>query len=252
MKTFHYTYISFDESGRRYHGVRSCHGVTPWEDEYMGSYKDQTFQPIGKHVQKTFSCRRTAERFESWFQVTADVAGSSEWVNQINAPCGWSEKCATNSVEARMGKTICINSEGKIKFMAKCKSDWKPYRRDHDKGKTWWTNKSTGKKMKAFECPGEEWIKAGNNTTGTKWWRHEVTGERKRSKECPGEGWTNKNARNETKGSKGKLWAELRETGEKVMIDASEFDPATHKKSGPNANKSWRKDPVTGKRIYSQ
>lgn len=251
MNQYHYTYISFDEAGRRYHGVRSCVNITPWEDPYLGSFEDKSFVPIGKFVQKTFSCRRTAERFESWFQKTNDVAKDPKWVNQINAPCGWSEKCVENSLKSRAGKKLCINSNGDIKFFIKCEKEWKMYRRDHDAGKKWWTNKLTGKKIKSFERPGNEWDQKGNNTSGTKWWRHEITGTRKRSRECPGEGWTNKNARNKTKGTKDKVWVIEIESGQKMLINKEYFDIKKHKKTGPNANKSWHKDPITGRRIYS-
>jgi len=251
MKTYHYTYISFDENGNKYHGVRSCKSITPWEDSYLGSFEDKNFVPIGKFVQKIFSCRRTAERFESWFHKTNDVANSPNWVNQINAPCGWSEKCVENSIKPRMGKRPCINSSGDIKLFVKCERDWQIYRRNHDAGKKWWTNKLTGKKIKAFEDPGPDWEQMGNNTTGTKWWINKITGKRKRSKVCPGENWTNVNARNKTKATSGKIWVIELLSNKRILIEKELFDKKLHKKSGPNANKTWQKDPETGKRIYS-
>jgi hypothetical protein len=200
MMEYHYTYISFDRIGNLYHGTRTSREITPWEDPYLGSFKNKKFKPIGKYVQRTFSKRRTAERFEAWFHKKYDVANNPRWINMVNSPCGWGELCVVNSLKTRKGKKMCFNPRTKkAKFLSKCEGDWEPFKRDHDKGKKWWRNKVTGKLCKAFESPGEEWEKSGNNTTGTKWWINTITGQRKRSKICPGEEWTNKNAINITK-----------------------------------------------------
>jgi hypothetical protein len=250
---YHYTYISFDINGNKYHGVRTSRGKTPWEDGYLGSFEDKTFEPIGKFVQRIFSKRRTAEYFEAWFHRKYDVANSAKWINQINSPCGWGELCVVNSIKTRKGKKMCVNiNTGERKFLEKCEKEWTTFKRSHDKGKKWWKHKITGKLCKAFDCPGGDWEQKGNNTTGTKWWIHVETGQRKRSKECPGPNWTNKNARNPVKGSgtKGKIWVEEIKTGQLLAIKKEQFDLKLHKKSGPNAGKRWTLDPISKKRIY--
>lgn len=248
---YHYTYISYDLHGKKYHGVRTSKDVDPWNDLYLGSFTDKTFKPVGKFVQKVFSKRRTAERFESWFHETYGIASNPLWVNQINSPCGWNELCVLNSVDKRKGRKTCINTTtGSIKFFEKCSGEWIPYRRTHDKDKKWWKNKLTGKLCKSYNCPGEEWEKSGNNTSGTKWWRNEKTGERKRCVECPGEEWTNRNARNKTKASLGKIWVLELTTKKLLLIDKEQFDPNMYKKHGPNLGKKWKLDRLTGKRVY--
>lgn len=248
---YHYTYISYDKHGNKYHGVRTSRDKTPWEDDYLGSFEDKTFEPTGKFVQRIFSKRRTAEYFEAWFHKKYNVANSPEWINQINSPCGWGEMCVVNSIKTRKGKKMCVNKvSGEKRFLEKCEKEWVALKRDHDRGKKWWRNRVSGKLRKAFECPGGEWEEGGNNTTGTKWWIHTETGQRKRSVHCPGPGWTNKKARNPTKASLGKIWIKEIETDNLLMIEKGQFDPVLHKKSGPNAGKKWTLDPLTRKRIY--
>ena len=59
---YHYTYISYDEQGNKYHGVRTSKDKTPWEDNYLGSFEDKTFRPIGKFIQRIFSNRFMIEK----------------------------------------------------------------------------------------------------------------------------------------------------------------------------------------------
>jgi hypothetical protein len=248
---YHYTYISYDKKGNKYHGVRTSRGITPWEDSYMGSFEDKTFKPIGKFVQRIFSKRRTAEYFEKWFHNKYDVANNPQWINQINSPCGWGELCVINSIKTRKGKKMCVNKNtGEKRFLEKCERDWVVMKRDHDKGKKWWRNKLTNELCKAFESPGKDWEKSGNNTTGTKWWINTNTGKRKRSKSSPGPEWTNTNARNKTKASLGKIWVKEIKTKNLLLIDKDKFDPILYKKSGPNSGKKWKLDQMTGNRVY--
>ena len=45
----HYVYYSYEDWGRGYIGVRQCE-CNVYEDEYLGSYYDKTFNPKSKII----------------------------------------------------------------------------------------------------------------------------------------------------------------------------------------------------------
>ena len=55
----HYIYYSYEEFGRGYIGCRTC-SCLPEEDNYLGSYKDKTFNPTNKIILETFDNRTEA------------------------------------------------------------------------------------------------------------------------------------------------------------------------------------------------
>lgn len=59
----HYVYYSYEEFGRGYIGCRTCNCL-PEEDNYLGSYHDETFSPTNKIVLETFSTREEALQAE--------------------------------------------------------------------------------------------------------------------------------------------------------------------------------------------
>lgn len=59
----HYVYYSYEEFGRGYIGCRTCK-CHPEEDEYLGSYHDETFKPSHKIILETFSTREEALQAE--------------------------------------------------------------------------------------------------------------------------------------------------------------------------------------------
>lgn len=59
----HYVYYSYEEFGRGYIGCRTCKCL-PEEDNYLGSYHDETFNPSHKIILETFSTREEALRAE--------------------------------------------------------------------------------------------------------------------------------------------------------------------------------------------
>jgi len=59
----HYVYYSYEEFGRGYIGCRTCNCL-PEEDDYLGSYHDETFSPTNKIVLETFSTREEALQAE--------------------------------------------------------------------------------------------------------------------------------------------------------------------------------------------
>ena len=59
----HYVYYSYEEFGRGYIGCRTC-DCPPEDDDYLGSYHDETFSPTNKIVLETFSTREEALQAE--------------------------------------------------------------------------------------------------------------------------------------------------------------------------------------------
>jgi hypothetical protein len=60
----HYVYYSYEEFGRGYIGCRTCDNCHPEEDDYLGSYHDETFNPSHKIVLEMFSTRKEALQAE--------------------------------------------------------------------------------------------------------------------------------------------------------------------------------------------
>jgi len=59
----HYVYYSYEEFGRGYIGCRTCECL-PENDDYLGSYHDQTFNPTNKIILEIFSTREEALQAE--------------------------------------------------------------------------------------------------------------------------------------------------------------------------------------------
>ena len=59
----HYVYYSYEEFGRGYIGCRTCKCL-PEEDDYLGSYHDETFNPSHKIILETFPTREEALQAE--------------------------------------------------------------------------------------------------------------------------------------------------------------------------------------------
>lgn len=59
----HYVYYSYEEFGRGYIGCRTCNCL-PEEDDYLGSYHDESFNPSNKIILETFSTRKEALQAE--------------------------------------------------------------------------------------------------------------------------------------------------------------------------------------------
>jgi hypothetical protein len=69
----HYTYYSFEEWGRGYIGRRSCDCSPEEDNEYFGSFRDDTFLPTRKIIISTHRSREEAAEAEvllhEYFQV---------------------------------------------------------------------------------------------------------------------------------------------------------------------------------------
>jgi len=77
----HYVYYSYEEWGRGYIGVRSCH-CSPDQDIYFGSYRDKTFSPTEKIIISEFESRQEAEKAEKTLQEFFSVVKNPHFANQ--------------------------------------------------------------------------------------------------------------------------------------------------------------------------
>ena len=59
----HYVYYSYEEFGRGYIGCRTCE-LSPEQDNYMGSFHNESFNPSHKIILGTFSTREQALQAE--------------------------------------------------------------------------------------------------------------------------------------------------------------------------------------------
>lgn len=89
------------------------------------------------------------------------------------------------------------SNAGKISYAKKAGFHARPYQQESVGGTRWWQNSITGKKIRATECPGDEWINTmgstsrkgkPNNRAGIPWW-NDGNGNRVRSHEAPGPNW---------------------------------------------------------------
>jgi hypothetical protein len=68
----HYVYYSYEEFGKGYIGCRTCKCL-PEEDDYLGSYTEETFNPSNKIILEIFPTRKEALQAEvdlhSFYQV---------------------------------------------------------------------------------------------------------------------------------------------------------------------------------------
>jgi hypothetical protein len=98
---YHYVYYSYEQWGRGYIGVRSCHCL-PEEDCYFGSYRDKTFSPTEKIIISNFESRQGAEKAEKTLQEFFSVVKNPHFANQaINLLVGFSRLGAKSTVEHR-------------------------------------------------------------------------------------------------------------------------------------------------------
>jgi len=79
----HYVYYSYEDWGRGYIGVRQCEGDI-YEDEYVGSYYDKTFNPTNKVILMKCNTREEALELEVILHKFYDVKNNPHFVNQAN------------------------------------------------------------------------------------------------------------------------------------------------------------------------
>jgi hypothetical protein len=79
----YYTYYSWEEWGRGYIGYRRCPvRKTPETDEYLGSYRDKTFNPTAKEILGVYDTREEAMQAEIVLHEFFDVARNPHFANK--------------------------------------------------------------------------------------------------------------------------------------------------------------------------
>ena len=79
----HYVYYSYEDWGRGYIGVRQCE-CNIYEDEYLGSYYDKTFNPRNKIILMECNTREEALDLEVILHKFYDVKNNPHFANQAN------------------------------------------------------------------------------------------------------------------------------------------------------------------------
>lgn len=79
----HYVYYSYEDWGRGYIGIRQCE-CNVYEDEYLGSYYDKTFNPKNKIILMKCNTREEALEAEVILHRFYDVKKNPHFVNQAN------------------------------------------------------------------------------------------------------------------------------------------------------------------------
>ncbi len=205
-----YTYYSYEEWGRGYLGSRGS-AVPPEEDDYFGSFSDETFNPTQKVVLSVHTDRESAYLAEVALHDYFDVANNPHFANKSKAKPG-------GFLYSPLGKTVW-NKDGVVKTFDKDPGEgWERgfpethTRESKHKGKTLWHDPETNEAKFFMDEPPEGWVlgspptwevkgftkennpclgKTGEEhpAGGTSWWFNSETKETRRSVLSPGEGW---------------------------------------------------------------
>lgn len=87
LKSWHYTYYSYERGGRGYIGKRTSK-VPPDEDPYLGSFSDKTFRPTDKIVIAIYDSAKKALRAESALQQLFCAHKAEHFANRAIYPLG--------------------------------------------------------------------------------------------------------------------------------------------------------------------
>lgn len=98
----HYVYLLLGDDGRYYYGVRSC-SCAPAEDQYMGSFSDQAFQPKRKRILSVWDSREEAVAEEIRIHSMRNVAVNPRYANKAKQTSTRFDTAGTSlSEEARI------------------------------------------------------------------------------------------------------------------------------------------------------
>jgi len=141
----HYIYYSYEDWGRGYIGVRQCE-CNVYEDEYLGSYYDKTFNPKNKIILMKCNTREEALEAEVILHKFYDVKNNPHFVNQANQTSSKFDYDNTGipmSEETR--KKISEAKKGHLKGTKQSPEQIAKRMQSRKNGGGW--NKETGKKV---------------------------------------------------------------------------------------------------------
>jgi hypothetical protein len=103
IKSFHYTYYSYEEWGRGYIGSRTCTCLPEEDIKYFGSFKDKSFKPTQKIILKSdYATREEAYDDEIILHRYFKVVENPHFANKANqTSTGFSRKGLSLSEEQK-------------------------------------------------------------------------------------------------------------------------------------------------------
>jgi len=202
---FHTVYLSFEPDGRDYIGKHSSED--PYDD-YLGSYKDKSFDPTNKIILEYSKTEEGAVEAEIRWQKVFKVAENPQFANQSYQKTSRFRLSSCN-------KEILRRREQSIKDYYSSKEGFIT-QGNKTRSKTWY-HLPDGTERRFDENPGAPWEKGRNESLGhvvkhnldhslggktagkLPWWYNPITGERRRSTESPGGGWEARKGPNNAK-----------------------------------------------------
>jgi hypothetical protein len=205
---YHFVYLSFEETtnGRSYIGVHSTEDLS---DGYLGSFKDQTFNPTARIILEYFKSRSAAIEAEMrWQKVfTApedphyvnrayqtntkfDTSGAKVWHNSggkhtlshTHPGPGW---VLGVSPELRKVRSLNFHGANHPNYGRTQTPESNLKRSEALRGSK---NHNYGKPRDPEVCKKISLTKT-DVPTGSTWWVNNEKGEETHSRECPGIGW---------------------------------------------------------------
>jgi len=141
----HYVYYSYEDWGRGYIGVRQCE-CNIYEDEYFGSYYDNTFNPTNKIILMKCNNRKEALEAEVIIHNFYDVKNNPHFANQANQTSSKFDYDNTGiPVSEETRKKISKTNQGHLKGTKQSPEQIAKRIQSRKNGGGW--SKETGKKI---------------------------------------------------------------------------------------------------------
>jgi len=119
---FHYTYCSYEESGRSYVGSRTCRCLPINDINYFGSFTDKTFTPTKKVILKVYNTAEECLLAEHFLMKLLNVGEDENFANKQVSPFrpnNTSPESRKKISEALKGKPISPERKAKMSAMRK-------------------------------------------------------------------------------------------------------------------------------------
>lgn len=205
----YYVYYSYENFGRGYIGCRKCECEPEQDINYLGSFRDKTFQPTEKIILETFSTYELALECEIKLHEFFQVSTNPHFANIVKqTSTGFTSEGSTFISENNSRVQLERSKNGTHPFQDPLVRWKQPKGVPKPIGK-WWNNGEV--ETRSYTSPGPDWSKGRlpneentqklrdfssspegrrknrEKTLGTKWWNNGT--KSKQSKECPGDGW---------------------------------------------------------------